>query len=92
MLELENKIKKFLKEWENTEGIKENSYHSYKIIDGKELSFEDELDSILGTTNEAEFAYIGSFESPGYDASFYCLSLLNWKHEVVSYPIIFESF
>ena len=90
------KIENFLKDWENKDSSTEDSYIRYKEwinSDGniEELDFFDELENLL-TNLSIKYNYIniGSFESPGYDATYDCLSVIDEEGNIHSFPIITE--
>ena len=90
------KIENFLKDWENKDSSTEDSYIRYKEWinpDGniEELDLFDELENLL-TNLSIKYNYIniGSFESPGYDATYYCLSVIDEEGNIHSFPIITE--
>ena len=90
------KIENFLKEWENKNSSTEDSYIRYKEWinpDGniEELDLFDELENLL-TNLSIKYNYIniGSFESPGYDATYDCLSVIDEEGNIRSFPIITE--
>ena len=90
------RIENFLKEWENKNSLTEDSYIRYKEWtnpDGniEELDLFDELENLL-TNLDIKYDYIniGSFESPGYDATYDCLSVIDEEGNIHSFPIITE--
>ena len=92
------KIENFLKDWENKDSSTENSYIRYKEWinpDGniEELDLFDELENLL-TNLSIKYNYIniGSFESPGYDATYDCLSVIDEEGNIYSFPIITEDY
>ena len=90
------KIENFLKDWENENSSTENSYIRYKEwinLDGniEELDFFDELENLLTNLDiKYDYTSIGSFESPGYDSTYYCLAVINEEGNICSFPIITE--
>ena len=90
------RIENLLKEWENKNSSTEDSYIRYKEWtnpDGniEELDLFDELENLL-TNLDIKYDYIniGSFESPGYDATYDCLSVIDEEGNIHSFPIITE--
>ena len=71
----------------------ENSYLLYRDIEnGNEESFEDELYKILEEKSiQYEYTYIGGFDSPGYELSCYCLSIVE-DGKLYTFPIKFEMY
>ena len=95
-MEKVERIENFLKEWENKNSSTEDSYIRYKEWinpDGniEELDLFDELENLL-TNLDIKYNYtnIGSFESPGYDATYDCLSVIDEEGNIRSFPIITE--
>ena len=89
-------IREFLKDWENTNSSTSDSYIRYREWtnpDGniEELDFFDELENLL-TNLDIKYNYtsVGSFESPGYDATYACLAVINEEGNICSFPIISE--
>ena len=92
------KIENFLKEWENKNSSTEDSYIRYKEWinpDGniEELDLFDELENLLTNLDiKYDYTSIGSFESPGYDAIYDCLSVIDEEGNIRSFPIITEAY
>ena len=90
------KIENFLKDWENNDSSTEDSYIRYKEWtnpDGniEELDLFDELENLLTNLDiKYDCINIGSFESPGYDATYDCLSVIDEEGNIHSFPIITE--
>lgn len=95
-----NKLKElqnFLKDWVNEDSSTECSYiraKEYKNPDGhiEEVEFDDELYILmqkLGFVNT--YVTVGYFESPAYDVTYNCLTVLV-DGELHTFPIIFEIF
>ena len=90
------KIENFLKEWENNDSSTSDSYIRYKEWtnpDGniEELDLFDELENLLTNLDiKYDYTSVGSFESPGYDATYYCLSVIDEEGNIHSFPIITE--
>ena len=90
------KIENFLKDWENKDSSTENSYIRYKEWinpDGniEELDLFDELENLLTNLNiKYNCINIGYFESPGYDSTYDCLSVIDEEGNIHSFPIITE--
>jgi len=95
MNKVEN-IREFLKDWKNENTSTQNSYLRYKEWvnpDGniEELDFFEELENKL-TILGVKYCYtcVGLFDSPGYDATYDCLVVINEQGEMDSFPIITE--
>ena len=94
---MKEKVEQFLKEWEKKDDNYqlEDSYLSCKYIEEKneEIEFETELDKLFENNNfiNYKFTYIGGFDSPGYDLSCYCLSIIE-NGELYTFPIKFECY
>ena len=90
------KLENFLKDWENENSSTEDSYIRYKEWinpDGniEELDLFDELVNLLTNLDiKYDYTSIGSFESPGYDATYDCLSVIDEEGNIRSFPIITE--
>lgn len=93
------KLEQFLEEWKNEErwqwGV--SSYHRSKEWlnpdnNYEEIDFEIELETLL-LSLDFTFAYscVGYFDSPGYDASYYCLSIFE-DGQIKQYPIVYECY
>lgn len=90
------KIREFLKDWENENTPTRNSYIRYKEWtnpDGniEELDFFEELENLV-TNLDIKYNYIniGYFESPGYDSTYDCLVVINENGDICSFPIVTE--
>ena len=94
---MKEKIEHFLKEWKRKDYNYqlEDSYLRYKYIEetDKEIDFEIELNTLFENNNfvNYEFTYIGGFDSPWYDLSFYCLSIID-NNKLYTFPIKFECY
>ena len=92
---MKEKIEQFLKEWkrEDDNYQLEDSYLNCKYIEetNEEIEFETELDKLFKNNNfiNYSFTYVGGFDSPGYDLSCYCLSIVE-NGELYTFPIKFE--
>ena len=90
------KIENFLKDWENNDSSTSDSYIRYKEWtnpDGniEELDLFDELENLLTNLDiKYDYTSVGSFESPGYDATYDCLSVIDEEGNIHSFPIITE--
>ena len=88
------KLDKFLKEWKNQNSNDEDSYYEYKYNEeeDKEYSFDEEVYNLLSSYKDLIFtlSYIGSFNSPGYDATYCCLVIYD-NSKLYDIPIIFET-
>jgi len=90
------KIRKFLKDWENENTTTRNSYIRYKEWtnpDGniEELDFFEELENLVTNLDiKYDYANIGYFESPGYDSTYDCLVVINEEGSICSFPIVTE--
>ena len=90
------KIENFLKEWKNNNSSTSDSYIRYKEWtnpDGniEELDLFDELENLLTNLDiKYDYTSVGSFESPGYDATYDCLSVIDEEGNIRSFPIITE--
>ena len=90
------KIENFLKDLENNDSSTSDSYIRYKEWtnpDGniEELDLFDELENLLTNLDiKYDYTSVGSFESPGYDATYDCLSVIDEEGNIHSFPIITE--
>jgi len=90
------KIRKFLKDWENENTTTRNSYIRYKEWtnpDGniEELDFFEELENLVTNLDiKYDYVNIGYFESPGYDSTYDCLVVINEEGSICSFPIVTE--
>ena len=90
------KIRKFLKDWENENTPTRNSYIRYKEWtnpDGniEELDFFEELENLVTNLDiKYDYVNIGYFESPGYDSTYDCLVVINEEGSICSFPIVTE--
>ena len=90
------KIREFLKDWENKNTPTRNSYIRYKEWtnpDGnvEELDFFEELENLVTNLDiQYDFINIGYFESPGYDSTYDCLVVINEEGGICSFPIVTE--
>ncbi len=95
---MKEKIEQFLKEWERQDDNYqlEDSYLNCKYIEEtneevEEIEFETELNKLFKNNDFTNYTltYIGGFDSPGYDLSCYCLSIIE-DEKLYTFPIKFE--
>lgn len=92
---MEERVNNFIEQWRKIGGNDCLYQYIYDENTGNELDFGECLYDFISSQDDIkdyEFTYCGGFDSPGYDMSAYCISIIDSTGKLYSIPVLFENY